>query len=99
MTLHVDPATIGASAATEEGIGMGIAAATSAAAIALTAVLPMGADADSVAFAAAVNTAGATYLGAVGEHIAGRSGFAGAQHVAAVTYVTTEAMRESALAL
>lgn len=99
MTLNVDPATVGASAATEEGISVGIAATTSAAAAALTAVLPMGADLDSIEFAAAVNAAGASYLGVAAEHSANRSMFAGAQNLAAATYATTEAIRDTALAL
>lgn len=99
MVLNVDPATVGASAATEQGISAGIAASTSAAAAALTAVLPMGADLDSIAFAAALNAAGASYVGAAGEHLANRSMFAGAQNLAAATYTATEAIRDTALAL
>lgn len=99
MRLNVDPATIGMSAATEQGISVGIAATTSVAAAALTAVLPMGADLDSIAFAAALNAAGASYLGTAAEHSANRSEFAGAQALAAATYTATEAIRDTALAL
>lgn len=99
MALNVEPATVGVSAATEAGIGVGIAASASAAAAALTAVLPMGADLDSIAFAAALNAAGASYVGAAGEHFANRSMFAGAQDLAAATYTATEAIRDTALAL
>lgn len=99
MVLNVDPATVSASAATEEGISAGLAASTSVAAAALTAVLPMGADLDSVAFAAALNAAGATYVATSGEHLANRTMFAGAQNLAAATYTATEAIRDAALAL
>ncbi|MFN8071554.1 MAG: PE domain-containing protein [Mycobacterium sp.] len=99
MVLNVDPATVGASAATEEGISAAIAASSSAAAAALTTVMPMGADLDSAAFAAALNAAGASYVGAAGEHFANRSEFAGAQTLAAATYTATEAIRDTALSL
>ena len=99
MVLNVNPATVGASAAAEDGIGAGMAAAASAAAAALTAVLPMGADLDSIAFAAALNAAGASYVGAAAEHSANRSMFAGAQDLAAATYTATEAIRDTALGL
>lgn len=99
MVMNVDPATVSASAAAEQGISSGIAASTSAAAAALTAVLPMGADLDSIAFAAALNAAGALYVGTAGEHVASRSMFAGAQELAAATYTATEAIRDAALAL
>lgn len=99
MVLNVDPATVGASAAAEDAIGVGIAATASAAAAALTAVLPMGADLDSLAFAAALNAAGAAYVGTAGEHSANRGTFAGAQNLAAATYTATEAIRDTALAL
>ena len=70
MILNVGAASVAASAATETAIGTEIAAVTSAAAVAITGVMPMGADLDSIAFAAALNAAGASYLGAAGEHVA-----------------------------
>lgn len=99
MILNVDPATVSASAVAEDGISVGIAATTSAAAAALTAVLPMGADLDSIAFAAALNSAGACYVGTAAEHAANRGLFAGAQNLAAATYTATEAIRDTALGL
>jgi hypothetical protein len=99
MVLNVDPATVGASAAAEEGVSAAIAASSAAAAAALTTVMPMGADLDSVEFAAALNAAGASYVGAAGEHAANRSEFAGAQGLAAATYTATEAVRDAALSL
>jgi hypothetical protein len=99
MMLNVDPATVAASAATEEGVSAGIAASASAAAATLTAVLPMGADLDSIAFAAALNAAGASYVCTASEHVANRTMLAGAQDMAASTYSVTEAIRDTALAL
>lgn len=99
MVLNVNTATVAASAATEGSVSAEIAAATGAAAAALTAVMPMGADLDSVEFAAALNAAGATYIGTAGEHLASRGMFAGSQDLAAVTYTATDAINNTALAL
>lgn len=99
MVLNVNSATIATSAATEGAVAAEVAAATAAAAAALTAVMPMGADLDSVAFAAAMNAAGASYVGVAGEHLAGRGMFAGAQSLAAATYTVTDGIAHSALAL
>lgn len=99
MTLNVNSATVATSAATETGISAEIAAATSVAAVALTAVLPMGADLDSIAFAAALNAAGAAYLGTATEHLTRRGMFAGSQDLAAVTYTAADVAGNTALAL
>ena len=99
MVLNVNTATISASAATEGGVSAELAAATAAAAAALTAVLPMGADLDSIEFAAALNAAGAVYIGTAGEHLANRGLFSGAQVLAAATYTVTDAINNAALAL
>lgn len=99
MRLNVNSATIGVSAATESGIGAGLAAATSAAAAMLTSALPMGADLDSAQFAAALNAAGAVYVGTAGGHLANREMFAGAQNIAAATYTVTDAINNTALSL
>lgn len=99
MVLNVNSATVAASAAAEGGISAEIASATAAAAAALTTVMPMGADLDSVEFAAALNAAGATYIGTAGEHLANRGMFAGSQDLAAVTYTVTDAINNTALAL
>ena len=99
MVLNVNSATIGASAAAEGAVSAEIAAATSAAAAALLAVLPMGADMDSIAFAEALNAAGASYLGAAGEHVASRGMFSGSQGLAGATYAVTDAISNTALAL
>lgn len=99
MRLNVDSATIGVSAATESGIGAGLAATTAAAAAVVTGALPMGADLDSAQFAAALNAAGAAYVGTAGEHLANRELFAGAQNIAAATYTITDAINNAALSL
>lgn len=99
MILNVNSATVAGSAATETGIGATLAAATAAAAEALVGVLPMGADLDSLAFAAALNSAGAAYVGTAGEHLANRALFAEAQNLAAVTYTAADAVNNAALAL
>jgi hypothetical protein len=99
MIFNVNAATVGASAAAEGGVATELGAATAVAATALTAVMPMGADLDSVQFAAALNAAGASYIGAAGEHMSNRGMFAGSQNLAAATYTATDAINNTALAL
>lgn len=99
MILDVNAAAIAASAATESGISAEIGTATAVAAVALTAVLPMGADLDSIGFAAALNAAGASYIGTASEHVAERNEFAGAENVAGATYVATDVINNASLAL
>ena len=99
MVLNVNAETVGASAATEGGIGARMSAATAVAAEALTGVMPMGADLDSVQFAAVLNAVGACYIGAAIEHLTNRGLFADAQSLAAATYTATEAISNTALSL
>ena len=99
MVLNVDAASVGTSAATETGISAEMGAATSAASEALVGVMPMGADVDSAEFAAALNAAGASYIGTATEHLANRGMFAGAQDLAAVTYTATDVINNAALGL
>lgn len=99
MVLNVNSATVSASAATEEAVAADLTGAAAAAAAALTAVMPMGADLDSVEFAAALNAAGASYVGAAGEHSANRGLFAGSQNLASATYAVTDAINNATLAL
>jgi hypothetical protein len=99
MVLNVNAASVSTSAATETGISAEMGAATSAASAALMGVLPMGADLDSVEFAAALNAAGASYVGTATEHLANRGMFAGAQDLAAVTYTATDVLNNAALGL
>ncbi len=99
MVLSVSTAAVGASAATEAGIAAEMAAASAATAAALTAVMPMGADLDSIEFAAALNAAGAAYIGTAAEHVANRGMFAGSQNAAAATYTATDIINNATLAL
>lgn len=99
MILDVNAAAIGVSAATESGISAEMGTATAVAAGALTAVLPMGADLDSLEFAAVLNAVGASYIGTASEHVVTRNEFAGAEDVAAGTYVATDVINNASLAL
>jgi hypothetical protein len=99
MVLNVNAASVSTSAASETGISAEMGAATSAASEALLGVLPMGADLDSAQFAAALNAAGASYIGTATEHLANRGMFAGAQDLAAVTYTATDVLNNAALGL
>ena len=99
MELDVNSAIIANSASTETGISDGMAAATSTAAAALTTAMPMGADLDSAEFAAAVNAAGAAYIGTASEHLTTRGVFAGSQDIAAATYTAADVVNNTALSL
>lgn len=99
MNLDVNSGVVGVSAATEAAISAEIGAAAAAAAAALTSVVPMGADLDSAQFAAALNAAGAAYIGTAGEHAVRRGLFAGSQNLAAATYTATDVINNAALSL
>lgn len=99
MVLKVSAASVAASSATESAIAAAVIAATTAASPALIGTVPMGADLDSVQFAAALNAAGVAYLASSSEHCANRGLFAGAQSVAAATYTATDVINNTALAL
>lgn len=97
--LDVSTAAIDASALTEAVITGEMAATTAAGAAALVGTVPMAADMDSAAFAAALNDAGAAYLGVSAEHVGQRLGLAGAQDFASVGYLVNELLSSAALAL
>ena len=97
MVLNVNAATVANSAAIEATIGAEMGSATAATAELLTGVLPMGADLDSAAFAAALNAAGAAYISTANEHLVNRAAFAGAQDLAAATYTATDVISNTAL--
>ena len=99
MVLNVNAATVSTSAATESGIGAQMSATTAVVAEALTGVMPMGADLDSVQFAAVLNAVGAAYIGAAIEHLANRGLFAEAQNLAAMTYTATDSINNTSLSL
>ena len=99
MVLNVNAATVSTSAATESGIGAQMSATTAVVAEVLTGVMPMGADLDSVQFAAVLNAVGAAYIGAAIEHLANRGLFAEAQNLAAMTYTATDSINNTSLSL
>ena len=99
MVLNVSADIIAASAATEAALGGALASMTAAVAEPLTAAMPMGVDLDSLAFAAALNAAGAALISAAGTHSADRETFSGTQQTAAATYAVTDALNNAALAL
>ena len=99
MTWSVQPETVLGSAAAESAISADTQAAASAAAPMLLGTTPMGDDADSAMFSAALNACGGSYLGVVAEHAAQRGLFAGTQGLASGVYVATEAARTGAIGL
>jgi hypothetical protein len=99
MVFAMEPPVVGASAAIEAGLAAEMGAATTAGVPALVGVTPMGADADSAEFAAALNAVGAAYTAVTAEHAAQRALFSGAQSMAGTTAVATEAMRAAASTL
>jgi hypothetical protein len=99
MIQNVNAAAVGASAASEASLGAEVGAATGAASVALTGVMPMGADLDSVQFAAAMNAAGVAYIASAAEHVGAREAFSAAQCLASGTYVTADAACNAALSV
>lgn len=99
MPLNVIPGAVGVSALTEAGISAEMAASSAAGAAALTGTTPMAQDADSIAFAAALNAAGNAYLAAIAEHVGQRISFSGAQDLAAGTYPAVDAINAGNLGL
>lgn len=93
----VIPEAVNSSSATETGIAAEMAATTAAGSAALTGVTPMAADADSAAFAAALNSTGVSYLATMADHVQQRTAFAGAQTLASTTYVAMDAIHGTAL--
>lgn len=99
MVFAMEPAVVGVSAATEAGLAAQKAAGLATGSPAMLAVTHMGGDADSVEFAAALQAVAAAYLGMAGQHVTQRGLFSGAQALAGVTAVATEAVRAAAAAL
>jgi hypothetical protein len=98
--MEVVPGAVDLSAATEVGISSEMGASASAASAALLGVTPMGLDADSAEFAAAMNAAGGAYLGMTAEHVGERLGLAATQSISSLTYQATDAINAaSGLAL
>lgn len=88
--LEVNTDAVDASAMTESVLSGEMAARTAAGAAALGAVVPLAFDADSAAFAAALNAAGAAYLGGSAKHVGQRVCFAGDQGLSSLGYLTNE---------
>ncbi|MGA9360953.1 MAG: PE domain-containing protein [Mycobacterium sp.] len=99
MSWSVQSEAVLGSAAAESAISSETGAAASAAAPVLLGATPMGADADSALFSAALNACGGSYLAVVSEHAAQRGLFAGTQGIASGVYVATEAARTAAIGL
>ena len=99
MSWFVQPEAVLASAGAESEISAEIEAAATTAAPALLGAMPMGGDADSVMFSAALNACGGAYLGVVAEHVAQRGVFAGTQAITSAVYVATEAARAAEIGL
>ncbi|HEU0191837.1 MAG TPA: PE family protein [Mycobacterium sp.] len=97
--LGVNTVAVDMSALTESVISGEMAANSAAGAAALTGTVPMAADADSAAFAAALNATGGAYLGMAAEHVGQRLAFSGAQNLASVTYLLNELAGAARMAL
>lgn len=88
-----------ASAADQAALAAQTGAGAAAGAATLMGAMPMGADADSAAFAAALAAVGAAYMVTAGEHAAARELFSDAQSSAGAITVASEAMRAAAMSL
>jgi hypothetical protein len=89
--MEVVPSAVDLSSTTEIGISSEMGASASAASAALLGVTPMGLDADSAEFAAALSAAGGQYLGMTAEHVGSRLGLASNQAMSSLAYVATDA--------
>lgn len=99
MTFSMQPAVVAASASAESGLASVVGGATATGAPGLMGAVPMGADADSVEFAAALDALGAAFVAAAAEHGISREMFAATQSTAVAMTVTSEAARAAAVAL
>ncbi len=97
--LDVNTVAVEGSALTEAALSGEMAASTAGGAAALVGVVPMALDADSAAFAAALNAAGGAYLGVAAEHVGQRAALAGGQNLASLTYLVGEVASAAALTL
>ncbi|MEY8015334.1 PE family protein [Mycobacterium servetii] len=99
MVFAMEPSEVGAAAVTQAGLAEQTGAGASAGAPTLLGVAPMGADADSAEFAAALAAVGAAYVATAAQHAAQRGLFSDAQALAGETTVASEAIRAAALSL
>lgn len=88
--LDVNTAAVDLSALTETILSGEMAASTAAGSAALTGAVSLAGDADSAAFAATLNAAGAAYLGVAAEHVSQRVAFAGGQSLSSISYLLNE---------
>jgi hypothetical protein len=88
--MEVVPSAVDMSSATEVSISSEMGASASAASAALLGVTPMGLDADSAEFAAALSAAGGQYLGMTAEHVGSRLGLASNQAMSSLAYHATD---------
>ena len=96
MVFGMVPAVVAGASGVQSGLAGEMGAGASAVAPALLGVTHMGGDVDSLVFAEALRALGAAHLGMTSEHAVARGLFSGAQSLAAVTAVATEAMRAAA---
>ena len=99
MIFNVDTAAVDASALAEAGLGVEMGAGTAGVAPALTATVPPALDADSLAFAAALNSSGVAYTAVSAEHVAQRAAYSGAQALASTVTQVNEAIGAAANAI
>lgn len=92
MTAFVSvlPEAVDLSAVTEMVVSGEMAATNAAGAGALTGTVPMVPTADDAAFSAALNGAGAAYMGAVAQHVGQRTAYSAAQGLSSISYVMNE---------
>jgi hypothetical protein len=90
--MNVEPAAASLSAVTEMVISGEMEGSSAAGSAALIGTKPMVPTSDDAAFTAALNSAGAGYLGASQAHVAQRTAYAGAQNLSALSYVLQELM-------
>ena len=95
MVFSMEPAAVGGSAALEAGLA-GESAGVVSATLGALVPPPMAADADSVKFSALVAAAGAEHVAMGVQHSTQRGLYAGAQSLAMLDAVATEAMRAAA---
>jgi hypothetical protein len=88
--LDVNTAAVDSSALTETVLSGEMAARTATGSAALGGVVPLASDADSAAFAAALNAAGTAYLGVATDHVGQRTAFAGNQGLSSISYLLNE---------
>lgn len=99
MTFSMEPAGVAASAGCESGLASVVGVGTAASAPGLLGAVPMGADADSLEFAAALDALGAAFVAAATEHGISREMFSASQSAAVALTVASEAARAAAVAL